>query len=76
MAKEQSAGALVGLIAAFVLVGFPLVYVIWEAVNHALAFDFGAIRWVVVLPALVLFIVLLMILSRVVRRLSGPADAS
>lgn len=76
MAESPRAGALIGVIAAFVVIGFPLVYIIWEAVNAALSFNMAAIRWTLVLPALAAFIVLLVVLSRVVRSYSGANGTS
>ena len=76
MTESPRAGALIGVIAAFVILGFPLVYVIWEAVNAALSFNVSAIRWTLVLPALAAFIVLLVVLSRVVRGYAGTTGAS
>lgn len=76
MADTPRTPALIGVIAVFVLLGFPLVYIIWEAVNHALAFDLAGIRWVLVVPALALFVALLFVLSRVVRKLARAAGTS
>ncbi|MDH3291236.1 MAG: hypothetical protein OEO20_06830 [Gemmatimonadota bacterium] len=43
--------ALVAAISAFVLIGVPLVYTVWEAVNKALTGNLGAVRLEVVFPA-------------------------
>lgn len=70
MAHAPGTGALIGVIAVFVLLGFPLVFVLWEALNHLLALEFGAVRWLLVLPSVLAFAVLLLALARVVRRIT------
>ena len=55
------------LIAIAVLVGVPIVAVLWDAVNHVVVGDFG--RLVIALPALATFIAFLFILGNRIRRL-------
>lgn len=60
--------ALVLKMTVLVLVGGPMVYVIWDALNHLLAGDVGAVGWSVVLPVLVVFAGLLLWLASAVER--------
>jgi hypothetical protein len=69
--RSPSAGVLLAVIAAFVIVGFPLVYVIWETINQVLTGNLGAVRPALFFPALVVFAVLLVVLARVLRRWSA-----
>ncbi len=65
---------LVAAMAIAVLVGAPLVYLIWEAVNELLT---GHVADVAVLPTLVaafVFTVLLWVLGRSVMRVVGEDD--
>lgn len=67
---------IVGLIAAlglFVLLGLPLVYVIWETVNQALTGRFAAVRLELFLPAIVALGIVLFVFVRVLRRWFGEA---
>jgi len=57
----------------FVLIGVPLVYVVWEAVNQALTGDLGAVRLKVVFPAAAGLVVVFYVLTRVLRRWSDRA---
>lgn len=50
-----------------VVLGGPLVFALWTAVNHLLYGDPGAVRWSVALPALAGFALLLGLLPRVLR---------
>lgn len=60
--------------ALFVLVGAPLVWVVWEAVNSILSGHPGDVRWTWTLPALALLIVLLLVLARAASRIDAVAD--
>ena len=51
-----------------VVVGGPLVYVLWGAVNNLLLGEPGRVRLAVVLPAAVAFVVVLLFVARLVRR--------
>lgn len=51
-----------------VIVGGPLVYFLWGAVNNILLGEFGRVRLVVVLPASIAFIVVVLYVARLVRR--------
>lgn len=66
-------GAAFAAIAVFVVIGVPLVYVVWEAVNQILTGDLGAVRPGVVLTSVIGLIVVLLILTRVLRRWSDGA---
>jgi hypothetical protein len=61
-------GMLMLAMAAFVVAGVPLVYVLWNSLNHALAGDLGAIQPLVTLAAAVGIGVLAWVLARVIRR--------
>lgn len=61
-------GPLILKIALLVLVGGPMVYVLWEALNHLLSGDPGAVRWGLVVPVLLVFAIYVYLLSRVVVR--------
>lgn len=50
--------------ALFVLLGAPLVWVVWEAVNSLLSGHPGEVRWVLAIPAALLLAGLLMWLGR------------
>lgn len=55
--------------ALFVVLGAPLVWVVWEAVNKLLTGHPGDVHWALTLPALALLIVLLALLGRSTARL-------
>jgi hypothetical protein len=55
------------LIAVFVVVGVPIVAVLWDAVNHVVEGELG--RLVVAVPALAVFIAFLFVLGNRIRRL-------
>lgn len=63
--------ALVLSMALFVVLGAPLVWVVWEAVNKLLTGNPGEISWALTLPALALLIVLLVLLGRSTPKLDG-----
>lgn len=58
--------------ALFVVLGAPLVWVVWEAVNALLTGHLGEVRWLPTLAALVLLIGLLVLVGRSASRLGGP----
>jgi len=60
--------ALVARMLGLVVVGAPLVYVLWEALNSLLSGHPGEIRYGLVVPALVLFTVFVVFVARLVRR--------
>jgi len=64
-------GAILATFVAFVGVGAPLVYMIWETINQALTGNLGAVRPGLFVGALVGFGVLLTVLARVLRRWSA-----
>ncbi|MDX1566343.1 MAG: hypothetical protein R3223_01000 [Longimicrobiales bacterium] len=53
------------------VVGGPLVYVLWGAVNHLLLGELDQVRLALVLPAAAVFLVLVIFVSRLVRRWEG-----
>ena len=63
--------ALILSMALFVVLGAPLVWVVWEAVNKLLTGHPGDIHWALTLPALALLIALLVLLGRLTPRLDG-----
>lgn len=50
--------------ALFVLLGAPLVWVVWEAVNSLLSGNPGEVRWALAVPAALLLAGLLVLLGR------------
>ena len=73
--SDNSPGA-AGLIVAmglFVLLGLPLVYVIWGAINELLTGNLAAVRLELVLPAIAGLVVVLVVFMRVLRRWFGDA---
>lgn len=63
-----TAGKLVLYIALLVVIGLPMVYILWDAVNHLLTGHIGDINFVLVLPVLAVFAVFVYVLARLVRR--------
>jgi hypothetical protein len=61
-------GRLMLVMAAFVVIGTPLVYFLWTALNDVLAGRLDGRHLAFAAPALVLFLVLLRYLARAVRR--------
>ena len=69
----MSTAKLVGAMALYVLVGAPLVWLIWEGVNALLSGRPGDLQPLVFFPALALFLGLLTVVSRAVHRWdAGP----
>lgn len=63
--------ALFAAMGLFVLLGLPLVYVVWETINEALTGNTAAVRLELFLPALVGLAVVLVVFMRVLRRWFG-----
>ncbi len=64
-----STGTLIAIVGAFVIVGAPLVYYLWSTINEVLAGRFEGVRLLISGIVLLIFVGLLTILSRSVRRL-------
>lgn len=62
-------GALIGLIVGFVVVGAPMVYYLWTTINEVLAGEIDGVRLLYTGIVLLIFLGLLTILSRSIRRL-------
>ncbi len=63
-----SFGKVLALMALYVLLGIPLVAYLWETINELLAFDVNPVRLLIAVPVLLLFLGLLILLNRLVRR--------
>jgi hypothetical protein len=61
------------LFAVFAILGGPLVFIIWETINHVLTGNLAAVQLGWFLPAGIAFGVLLYALGRVLRRWSADA---
>ena len=59
---------LVAAMAAYVVVGFPLVWYLWETVNEILKAHFDGTRILIAIPVLLLLLGLLVLLGRSVQR--------
>ena len=59
---------LVVLMAIYVVVGFPLVWYLWETVNQLLNAEFVGSRLLLSIPVLLLLLGLLILLGRSVQR--------
>jgi hypothetical protein len=66
-----SVGKVIAVMAGFAALGFPLVFEIWETVNDVLTGHSDAVKLQWFIPALIAFPILLVVLGRVVRRLTG-----
>ena len=64
----MSTGAIIGMMAIFVVVGGPMVFYLWSTVNDVLTGRFAPMRVLIALPVLLIFLGVLAILSRSVRR--------
>jgi len=58
-------------IGLLVVVGAPILYVLWSALNHLLSGEWSSVRWGLVIPTLFVFAVYLYGVSRLVRRWGG-----
>ena len=74
MAEGTSAPQQVGLgrlmlfMAIFVVVGTPLVYLLWTVVNDLLTGHIVTSRLLMAVPVLIVFIIVLGVLARLIRR--------
>lgn len=66
-----SAPRLVLAMLLLVVVGGPLVYVLWGAINQLLLGEVQQVRFSLVVPAAAVFLVLVIFVSRLVRRWEG-----
>ena len=66
-------GTMIGIMAAFVVLGAPMVYYLWTTINELLAGHVEGLRLGISAGVLLLFVGLLIILSRSVRRLDERA---
>lgn len=71
--NPPGAGGMLLLFAVFAALGGPLVFVIWETVNHVLTGSLERVRAGVFVPAVIAFGILLYALGRLLRRWSGQA---
>ena len=63
-------GRLVAFIAVFAVIGIPIVAFLWETLNHILALQTSPRELAMGAGALVIFLVLLAVLAKQVRRLA------
>lgn len=66
--QQVGFGRLMLFMAIFVIVGTPLVYLLWTVVNDLLTGHFVPSRLLLAAPVLIVFIILLNVLARTVRR--------
>jgi hypothetical protein len=66
--RQLGFGRLMLVMAAFVIVGTPLVYLLWRVVNDLLTGQIVGTRLLLAVPALVVFIIVLNVLARTIRR--------
>lgn len=69
-------GKLIFWMLALVVVGAPMVYVLWEALNALLSGHPERIRMTVVLPVVAVFAIFVYFLARVVRRWDASEEES
>lgn len=67
----MTTSALMLRMALFVVLGAPLVWVVWEAVNSLLTGHIGDVLWLPTLAALALLIGLLVLVGRSASRVGG-----
>jgi len=65
---QLSFGALLLQMALYVLVGIPMVGYLWDTLNHLLALEGRATQVLIAVPVLLVFIGLMVVLARQVRR--------
>ncbi|GEM_PF-2008987 len=63
------------LIAVFAAVGTPMVAYLWETLNQLMALHVDPVRLALSVPVLIVFIGLLILLARAVRRYAPTADS-
>ncbi|HEX6107335.1 MAG TPA: hypothetical protein VFZ26_17235 [Gemmatimonadales bacterium] len=66
-----SLSRLIVAIGAFVLIGFPLVGYLWEALNHLLAGEVRPTQLLISVPLALVFLGVLVMLARTVRAWEG-----
>lgn len=64
----MSTGKLIGMMALFVLLGFPMVWYLWETLNEVLAGEIHGTRLLVAVPVFLVFLGLLTLVARSVQR--------
>ena len=69
--SSPSVGGMLLLFALVAVIGGPLVFVIWEAINQVLTGDLRAVRLEWFVPAAIAFGALLYVLGRLLRRWSA-----
>lgn len=67
-------GRLVLWMLVLVLIGTPMVFVLWSAVNEVLLGEADSVSWVLVVPVLLVFLGFLYLVDRVVRRWDARAE--
>jgi hypothetical protein len=70
--ETASFARLLAVIALFAIAGTPLVAYLWETLNELLAFQFDPQRMLIAAPVLLVFLGLLLLLARVIRRMEPP----
>jgi hypothetical protein len=58
-------------VALFAIIGIPLAAYLWDTLNHLVAGDLSSVRIIVAVPTLLVFILLILFLSREVWRWEG-----
>ena len=71
-----STGGLILWMLVLTVVGMPMIYVLWSALNQILLGEFGSVRWALTLPVLAIFLGFVYFLSRLVRRWEGWTEDS
>lgn len=66
--QQIGLGGLMAAMALFVVVGTPLVYLLWTVVNDLLTGHVVVTRLLLAVPVLIVFIIVLNVLARTVRR--------
>lgn len=67
-----SFGKVLALMALCVLLGIPLVAYLWETLNEVLALEVDPSRLLIAVPVLLIFLGLLILMTRLVRRWGTP----
>jgi hypothetical protein len=62
---------IVARVALFSIIGIPLAAYLWDTLNRLVAGDFSSVRLIIAVPTLLLFILLILYLSREVWRWEG-----
>jgi hypothetical protein len=70
---DPEIGTLFVVVLGFAALGTPMFLYLWETLNGLLTGHADAMRLLIALPVLALFVGLLVVLSRVVRRWGTPA---